>query len=260
MQLYRLFGRRQLEALRQHADKVASAWAVDWLPGGSCEVSITPAAQKPVAGPWTGVRSVRGACYALNPDGFVHALFGPARGEQPSSLVKDAAEAALVDLCRRCAGIESSDAAAAPSGSEAPPGDIWRKASGAARMQLRLGATVVEVVLDAELVGAWLAAVPSPPRPAPAPLHPLRQAVGAARVRLAASVGDAHIDVATWQSLAVGDVLLLDLAVERPLPVNVEGHGTPQGAYLGSFDGRRALQMAAAAPLDQEVKRQQGKP
>jgi hypothetical protein len=246
MQLYRLFGHRQLEALRQHAEKLASAWAVDWLPGAGCEATISAAATRSAAGPWTAVRSARGACYAQHADGLVDALFGPAPGAPPSGLAQQAAHAALADLCRRCVGLP--DDAAATTGSEAPPDDTWRKASGAARLQLRHGATAVDVWLDADLVGAWLAALPRPPRPAPTPLHSLREAVGAARVRLAASVGDAHIDVATWQSLSVGDVLLLDLAVEHPLTVHVEGQPTPQGAYLGSLDGRRALQMAATAP------------
>jgi flagellar motor switch protein FliM len=103
------------------------------------------------------------------------------------------------------------------------------------------------VLLDGSLTARWLAAA-RPRAASAAPLLGLRQAIGHAPVQIGASIGEAEIDVATLQSLVVGDVLLLDLPVDRPLRLTIAGRTVRRGAYLGSHQGRRALQLAATPP------------
>ena len=79
--------------------------------------------------------------------------------------------------------------------------------------------------------------------------HTLELTGATAPLRLGAWTGHAEIDVASLQALAVGDVIPLDLCIDQPLRLSVDGRQAVRGAFLGSRDGHRVLRLAAAADL-----------
>lgn len=244
MRPFRLLGDSQLALLGREAAPIATGWHADWVGGAApAAPQLRPASAPAPGGPWVCVRSGGAACFVeRRPLAVETLLFGAVAAAQPSALAREVADAALADLARRWLKAPPDVAASA----EAPPADAWHRASGAVAVQLDCGGgTTLDLLLDGNLTARWLATRPRETRAA-APLHALPQAIGVAPLRLAASVGDAVIDVATLQSLAIGDVVVLDLPVDRPLRLSIAGGAAPRGAYLGSHHGRRALQLTAA--------------
>lgn len=255
MRPFRLFGNRQLAALQLEAGRLVGGWAADWLIDGPAELTVQAATAPMLPGPWLSMRSGRATGFVARPAGAIEAaLFGEVAREQPSVLAAEVGDAALADLLCRC--LEAADGTL--PGSEAPPPELWRRGAGAlcVRRQGRAGA--LELLVDAGITQRWLARHPAPARP-PAPLQPLqplRPAIGSARVRVEASVGEAEIDIATLQSLVVGDVLLLDHRIDHPVRLGVVGQAATRSGHLGCADGRRALQLVAGNPApDQPVPR-----
>lgn len=252
MRPFRLFGSRQLAALQLEAGRIVGAWAADWLNDGPAALTVHAATAPAEPGPWLSMRSDRGAGFVARPAGAIEAaIFGEVAREQPSALAAEVGDAALADLLRRCLGATDGT----PAGSEAPPPALWRRGAGALCVRRKGRAGTIELLLDAELTQRWLARHPAPASP-PAALQPLRPAIGSARVRVEASIGEVEIDIATLQSLVVGDVLLLDHRIDRPVQLGVAGQAATRAGHLGCADGRRALQLVAGNPSpDQPVPR-----
>jgi hypothetical protein len=263
MRPFRLLGDAQLALIGREAARIAAEWHADWVggavpatspalrtspaapasPAARAAPQLRPAAAPALGGPWVSVRSGGAACFIeRRPLAAETLLFGAVAGEQPSALAREAADAALADLARRWLKAPADVAA----GAEAPSAEAWHKASGAVVVQMDCGGgTSLALLLDGPLTARWLATRPRSALAA-APLQALPQAIGVTPLRLAASVGDAVIDVATLQTLAIGDVVVLDLPVDRPLRLSIAGGPARHGAYLGSHHGRRALQLTAA--------------
>ena len=246
---FRLLGESQLATLREQAGRAAAAWQAEWLGGAGLQLTLGPAVEPEGAGPWLALRSADAACFIERRAGMLEsALFGAAAGEQPSAVAREVAEAALADLGGRLLPSQPDT----PPDLQAPAAQAWQAASGAVLLTLRCvsgsgSACELVLLLDGALTARWLAGRPRPPRTVTPPLQGLRHAIGQAPVRVGASIGEAELDVATLQSLVPGDVLLLDLPVDRPLRLTIAGRPVPRGAYLGSHQGRRALQLAAAS-------------
>lgn len=252
MRPFRLFGSRQLAALQLEAGRLVGGWAADWLGDGPAELTVHAATAPAQPGPWLSMHGGRGAAFVARADGAIEAaIFGEVARGQPSALAAEVGDAALADLLRRCLDAAEGTTPA----SDAPSPELWRRGAGALCVRRQGRAGTLELLLDAEITQRWLARHPAPAR-APAALQPLRPAIGSARVRVEASVGGAEIDIATLQSLVVGDVLLLDHRIDRPVRLGVAGRPATQGGHLGCADGRRALQLVAGNPaLDQPVPR-----
>lgn len=245
---YRLYGAAELAFAREQATARVSAWQRQWLAGAAaaCDLQLGVATGIVPGGlAWVSLQQ-QGRCFLRREAGVLERwLFGPAAAASPSALAGEVAQAALHDLARR---LLDGDAATA-CGSAAPPADLALHGSGALALSLVHDGQALDVLLDAAAMQRWLASRPRASRRPAAALHPLASCIGAARVRIEASVGEAYIDIATLQSLRPGDVLSLDGRVDRPLRLAVGGRTVARGAWLGSSGGRRALALTAASPL-----------
>lgn len=238
MRPFRLLGASELAYLRGELQRRAQAWTNEWLREPDCDVDLVAL---PRAGPWMTVEVDGRRFRWVRGDSVVdRALFGSVAGEQPSACARAAGDAALVDLARRFV-----DGGAGLRPSEDPPaGHDLRRGACAVGIALNLTCGTIEGLLDGAAVAHLLAGRSR--RASRAVLQPLRSAIGSARVSLGASIGEAEVDVATLQTLAVGDVLALDLRIDRPLRLSVCDMPVRRGAYLGTIQGRRALRLTAA--------------
>lgn len=246
---FRLLGQAQLAFAQEHAQWLAAGWARDWLREGELDVQLRAAeALSPLRGPWLSLHVGNASCHVQRDAGAAERmLFGAQVMQEPSELVREAADDACIDFAQRCLGSGTP----ALRGSGAPPAALWQRASGALQVSLRLPQGTIELLLDGAAAAAWLAQRPRAASPKLPPrlqaLSELRTATGHARLRLSAWSGQAQVSVATWQSLAPGDVLPLDLRFDQPLHLHIDGQPTTQRAFLGVRDGHRALRLSAAA-------------
>ncbi|MES2442146.1 MAG: FliM/FliN family flagellar motor C-terminal domain-containing protein [Pseudomonadota bacterium] len=118
------------------------------------------------------------------------------------------------------------------SSTEAPrAGPVHRlEITGAARnpvLTLELSADLFVALVKSKL----------PPPPAPVALGKPADAIATLPVELTALLGRSAITVAELAGLATGDVLVLDRALDAPLPLVVGGTLAPRGACTVSEDG-----------------------
>ena len=126
-----------------------------------------------------------------------------------------------------------------------PPADhCWRRGSGAAIIEIDLGAQALALVGSPVWVAQQLAARPRAKPPLRAELADPRLCIARARLSLQAWAGKASVEIGVLQTLAPGDVIWLDARIDEPLPVSVQGRESGRTAYLGSVEGRRAVQIA----------------
>ena len=248
---FRLLGQAQLAFAQEHAQRLAAGWARDWLRECQLDVQVQAAeGLPPMRGPWLSLHQGVASCHVQRDAGAAERLlFGAQVMQEPSPLAREAADDACIDFAQRCLGSGTP----AMRTSAAPPAALWQRASGALQVSLRLPQGAIELLLDDAAAAAWWAQRPRAVMPKQASrlqtLSDLRSATGRGRLRLSAWSGQAHISVATWQSLAVGDVLPLDLRIDQPLRLHISGLPTTQRAYLGTRNGHRALRFCAATDL-----------
>lgn len=246
---FRLLGQAQLAFAQEHAQRLAAGWARDWLREGQLDVQVQAAeGLPPLHGPWLSLQQGDASCHVQRDAGAAERLlFGAQVMQEASALAREAADDACIDFAQRCLGRSTP---ALRTGA-APPATLWQRASGALQVSLRLPQGTIELLLDGAAAAAWWAQCPRAAMPKQASrlqtLSELRTATGHGRLRLSAWSGQAQISVATWQSLALGDVLPLDLPIDQPLHLHIDGQPTAQRAYLGAHNGQRALRLCAAA-------------
>ena len=224
-------------------------WFAAWLPSTPagavrCFDPIDRAATRLAAEPtrWLGfTHRDATVSVALGPELERRLAEGLLGAERRSALVDDVTIAALHDLAGRLllAG------AAAPALAHEPPGDpCWRRGSGAAIVEVDLGAQVLALLVSPAWVAQQLAARPRAKPPPRAELADPSRCIARARVSLQAWAGKASVEIGVLQTLAPGDVIWLDARIDQPLPVSVQGRESGRSAYLGSVEGRRAVQIA----------------
>lgn len=73
----------------------------------------------------------------------------------------------------------------------------------------------------------------------------LKAALQRQPVTISADLGDVELDLQALHSLAAGDVIRFDTALDQPLRLRVDGRRLDDGprAYLGTLDGHRALEI-----------------
>jgi len=179
------------------------------------------------------------------------AVFDALFGLRPVSATGDElaadrlAEGATIELrealraaCLSPADVDS-DAAAAP---RARP---W---SGALIAMISCGSIRIVQRFDAASVAAMLAADGEAPARAPReealPLATVAEALHARTVRIRTTLAAGELDLASLQSLALGDVIRLSHPLDRPLTVQADEESLPCAAYLGQRNGQRAIELA----------------
>jgi len=248
---FKLLNDTEREWLERGVRNVVREWFARWLPdreAGSVrcvdasEHANTRLASQPER--WIGVaRRDAALSIALGHDvaqWLGEHLLGTAT---QSALVADVIAASLHDLGER---LMAHDPGAPPVPSTQPPEPaILRRGTGAAIVEIALDATHA---LAFAATPAWVTQrLASRPRAVPSrrAAVDLRRCIGSGIVNLQAWAGGASIELGVLQSLAPGDVIRLDTRIDQPLRLSVQGHDSGRDAYLGSADGRRAMQLAS---------------
>lgn len=247
---FTLLGAAQLEAVRARAALAVAAWAGQWgvdpaLPVVACE----RAAPHLAGAPWDQCRHAgAGRLWLACPDGMQQAvqqaLFGAdaalaGRAGAPQ-LAPLAAERALEALTTAL-GTALLGQDQARSLAEQPASHHLARGAGTLLVTISIGAADWRCLLDAASVA--LLAPAAGQAQARAPLAPFNylKALHATPVSLPVRLGQAELGLSALMSVAVGDVIRLDCAVDAPVEV-LGPHGGPLfRAYLGQTQGMVAI-------------------
>lgn len=154
-------------------------------------------------------------------------------------LVRRALAELVALLCPWVAG----RAAARIGAAEALPQQGWEAGSGAAVAVLEWDGELVELVLGAAQVAALLPAAAD--APARRPGTRIADALAGGRLRLNVLAGEVQLELGLLQTIAIGDVIRLDTRIDQPLQVVNEDGARLCGAFLGSCEGRKSVQLVA---------------
>ncbi len=248
---YKLVGTSLLATLGEGLGALASEWARDWdLPEAAvtaeamraCDATDLPGAWR-MAGGHAG-RSLRLDWDARFIDALGAAMFAIAPGSHAGagSMVEQAAVEASADLAKRLMAPVAHDPAALtqPAPLQAPSA-LFTHGAGAVVVEVRCGAAAMRCLFDGELV-----AMLAPDRPATLPAlakWDVRRVAAHLPAAVTLEAGQAKVALGGLAALAVGDVIRLDSALERPLKVSgAQGVHLCDG-YLGSQDGQYAIEI-----------------
>ncbi len=258
-----LLGDGQLAAARALLAALATDWGADWGVGRDgllleCRRAWEARASLPAAPTWQACWQGAGGALWLAwpgelPGQLQRTLFGPERqaglraGGGAGTLAASCAGAAWQDLCARLGALAGADAVAGDG--HMPPAAHWRHTSGAVLLTVRLGKQLCHGLLDGAAVQALLEQARLrgrlPARPVRSPLAALdyAQVLAAVAVRLPVALGQAQVALGSLAALAVGDVIRLDRAADRPLAIAAPSGPVLFGAYLGTVEQRLALEL-----------------
>lgn len=245
---FALLGDGVLAGARRALGAAVDAWCADWGVARDelvveCLRAWDGADQLPAAPAWRAPWRAGDAALALAwpdelPAQLQRLLFGADRQHAPAT-----GAAAWRDLLRALA------AALLPGGvaaAEAMPAaaDDWRHASGALLLVVRVGKQTCHAVLNAAAVARLGGGAAAPLAKLPAQDYP--QLLAPLAVRLPVTLGQARVDLGGLLRLAVGDVIRLDTAADRALPVRAADAPAPVlfGGYLGRRGEDLALELA----------------
>ena len=252
---FRLLNERELRLAGEALGRALAPWAEAWMhtPNlGEVRCIIACDARRTTlfreSDHWLDARETDAPlAWICVPDsqraGLARNLFGErtSHGEGKSALlpaVADAALRALLELLAAQGGDGAVDRPA-PSVSQ-PTREVWTRGSGAIVCELRIGEGVLGIVLAESWVRRALAPFKQARRRMPTPSDP-RLGLESLSVRLAVWAGSAEVELGLLQSLAPGDVVKVDLAVDRPMRVSVEGSDSGRRVFLGRVGDRKAV-------------------
>jgi hypothetical protein len=249
---FKLLNASERAALADLAGAALADWRQAWLeqPSPVAGVACGPAAERGDLSRQTGWRSFatdRGTVHVADGDGALglvrSAVAGGAAAAIPGddSIAAALLQAGLRDLVGRLAGAAAGDAEAAP------PARLWLRGSGAAWVSLPLPGGEVVALLDSGVVTELLAPLPRPVARAGALTNP-QLCIGSKPVEVRVWLGSTDIDLATFQTLVINDVLLLDSRIDHPLRVTIAGRDAAPRAVLGSAEQRKAIRLTTFGP------------
>jgi hypothetical protein len=246
---FKLFGAHERAAMAALLEARVAAWAGAWLPEGvELQLEIGPAAEVEPrmadASGWSRYAAPNGDAVALRVQErdlaeLAAALCGAGEGRRGrtfagvSALSEHVGGAALRELASGL--LEAKSVSVAQGALE----DAWLPYSAAYAAEIALGAARIAMVAS----GTWALRMLKEklPRPAPARLIDRRSAMSAQTLRLHAVAGWAELDLGVVQALAVGNVIALEVRLDRPMTL-ATASGTPLcSARLGLLDGRKAV-------------------
>ena len=235
-----------LWSVRTAAEQAVAPWSVRWLGTGTavgvdCR-PLDPRGVRSSAG-WLHCATARAEVWmpAEAQRDLIAALFGPtasARGDVASA----AAHAAAADLLVQLAG-DADEPGAAAVAAEAPE-HLWQPGRSVVAVTLEIGAkgqggrTTLLIEVHAKPALAATAAR--------AALTTVRSALQDQPIQIEVSLGSVELELGALRSLAVGDVLRLDRALDAGADVRVGGERVACAGFLGASEGRRAVALARA--------------
>ena len=254
---FRLLNERELKLAGDAVRRALATWAEAWIHASklvegncvvACEARKTTVFRE--SDHWLGIDDADAASVWICVPGHLHAdlatnLFGERAGhsEAKSELlpaITDAALRSLAGLLMREIGGEGGADHAMRSASQ-PAKDVWARGSGAVACELRIGDVVCGIVFGEAWVNKALAPFKQARRPMPALSDP-RLGLEKCRVRLAVWAGRAEVELGLLHTLAPGDVVKVDLTVDRPMQVSVEGADSGRHVFLGRVGNQKAVQ------------------
>jgi hypothetical protein len=243
---FRLVGESDRVALRSALRDSMSAWVQAWFsqaPQVNLEFDSQP--ETGIARGWLAVGELPDRWIAWRQDSALakamlrHLFPGTGAGSSAGSLGDAVVRDCMADLAGSClaaAGMPANslncDPTSLPVGYGS--GSQFARLTGDSFDQaLAFGGAVVEALAAA-----------SRPIPAVGSLQARLSAIGAGKVRLEVTLGDAELSLAELASIAVGDVIALDSSPRDPLAVRT-GDGQPAfHAHLGRNAERKVLQVS----------------
>lgn len=253
---YTLLGENVLAALRGAFDAAVDGWCRDWGVARDeiiveCLRAWEGAAQLPAAPAWRAPwqsheRGLAVAWPDALPAHMPPLLFGADRPHAPAAGGAHTAAAAGAAAWQALLGALAQAAvpgAAVADHAMPPAADDWRYASGALLLVVRVGRQVCHAVLNAAAVAGHAGAT-APDAPLAAVDYP--RLLARQPVLLAVTLGQARVDLGSLLQLNVGDVIRLDTAADRALPVRAPGAAAAVlfGGYLGRRGDDMALELA----------------
>lgn len=243
---FALLGGRRLAQLRDALDSALASWADDWGLAAQTAGVLRAWEAPPHSAPWqyarqgSDGRTVWLAWPAELPAQLQRQLFAPERRHGPPSapapLAQSVAEAALAALAAGLAQhLLGGVSVAAPS---QPPAGCRDHASGAVAFEVGVGPLVLHGLLNHAALQALAPAPAAPPLPA----LELASALAPQPLHLQVAVGQAEVTLGSLLALQAGDVIRLDSLAERPLAVRDAAGKVLFGGYLGTEEGKLALE------------------
>jgi hypothetical protein len=163
---------------------------------------------------------------------------------EPSRLLDGLMNTMLRDLAVRV-----FEAAASGEGltsdESSPQPHAWARGSGSLSVRFAAGGKSLDMLLSEALLRALTRDL-RPLVRLPEPINPRRTCLNDERVRVELWAGETEIELGVLQGLCLGDVILLDVPINEPLQVAVEGRPTGRYACLGRQGSRRAMQLMPA--------------
>jgi hypothetical protein len=254
---YRLLGESGLQRLEADLAKAVGRWRGGWL-GDPDEamLAVLPAweldrkalglpdepslARSLGAEKWVATFAGRRATVAL-----AAALAGPKPGAQRpgtvTPLLQGVLDPCLASLCDEVIARPAGEAAADAVDPSALAGAL-RKGSGAVAALVEIGGERLGMVLGRDLVGGMLGAQRAAPRGG---LEGRGPSIQNSKVPVHVVAGSAEVSAAALASLAPGDVILLDAALDATFGLVNTGGTTVARGYLGACAGRKAFQLTS---------------
>jgi len=259
---YKLIATSELALITKRLSALWMDWCGHWLPGVKPESPLCLPADDPrndcnrIGQQWRrfALAQAGGLSIALDdmlPTRLAALAWGgcvpkvEASAGGPSRLLTDLMYSMLDDLAVRLfksAGEPITSPAQLEHNSSEPQPRLWQRGSGAVCSVVMIGGMPLHTLLEEPIVSALTRELPVP-ESAREPLVPRRVSVGAQRVRLELWAGETQVELGLLQSLAPGDVILLDLEISEPLRLTINGQQTGHPAYLGRSGERKAVQL-----------------
>lgn len=255
----RLLGASLLSALDAAFAATVATWAAEWgIPADGVTCACVPAdqaASRPER--WRQGWRMGGATIwtAWTPSlaaEIGHAMFAhgqlvaPPQAGEP--VLAPAAAAAALDallamLAEQACGAQPYE----PALPGQQPVDECRPLSGAVRIRIELWSAMLDCLLDAAMVQARTgraALAPSQALPRLGNVN-LRDALGAVPLALPVKLGSVDVNLASLMTVGIGDVIRLDVALERRLEVTTPDGKPLFAAHLGRSGDQVAIELAA---------------
>ncbi|WP_322402054.1 FliM/FliN family flagellar motor switch protein [Massilia luteola] len=256
----RLLGASLLSALHAASAAAVDTWAAAWgIGAGGVACTCVPAdqaASRPER--WRQGRRVDGAVLwtAWTPTlaaeighaTFAHGqLVAPPQAGEPAlapAAATAALDALLALLSERICGSQAHEAVLPGQ----QPVDEYRPLSGAVQLCVEVGRATLYCLLDAATVHAWTGRAPSGASQALPRLGTLklRDALGAVPLALPVRLGSVDVDLASLMTVGIGDVIRLDVALDRRLEVTTPDGKPLFAAHLGRSGEQVAVELAAS--------------
>lgn len=241
---YRLVGASVKAEVRKTLHAVLDQWSREWfisLP--AYEVRIDDVI--PVDLEWHARRGssddwVASAAKERAQRDFTQLLFGQAAGSTPSALLADVWHECVTDLMKRLQPADSGES-------------MYLAASSLDGLHIGAGGGALYAGFEGGLPlhglalgGAWVEQIGANVLPAPradVTLTPRHMLLSKGSTRIELSLGKAELPLSELATIAVGDVLSLDISYKDPLPLRtIDGQALCK-AYLGRMGQNKAIQI-----------------